>query len=254
LDSGIDNVTREHRGYASDDKHVYFLDAYLGKTNIVKNADPKTFQSFENGFGKDDKMVYYGRFQLPKTQHESWRHIQGPFSRDGGHVYYENRLLSKADAATFEVLPGDGRWARDKKNYYSCLDVQDRDSYFEMFRNFYIFVGVVKHAHVVDGELKRVPGETWADANAEQSIRLHIQCTEWLFEPGERATNQPRVAELIEAYGGDGSAERCIGRNWIWFFQNDNGMIRPIRDSNVFEPLANRAKIEKLIHELATVA
>lgn len=170
LDAGLENT-----GYGRDQNDVYFLEQYLGKANIVKNANAKSFHSFGNGFGKDDKKVFFGRFQLPKANPESWRLLQGQFSHDGRRVYYQNKQIPGADAETFQVLPGDRQWARDKNRYYEMLDIRQREEYFQDFRRFYIFVGVVRNAFVIDKSFRQATGETWADINAGQRIRFEIE-------------------------------------------------------------------------------
>jgi hypothetical protein len=261
LDSGFGAVTADNRGYASDRNQVYFLEQYYGKASVLKNADPSTFQSFDNGFGKDSQKVYYGRFQLPKAQPESWRHLQGPFSRDATHVYFENGLVPKADPERFDVLPPDGWWGRDEKNYYAhsvgtSVGAADKNRYFEKLRNVYIFVGVVKGAYVVDAAKNRVAGETWADMNAGQRVELQIECTEWLYQPQEKASNQPSTGECISISRGWCSAptDRCMDRKWIWFFAKSkhDGIIRPMLEADIFEPIEHRSKVEKLIGELRT--
>jgi len=252
LDAGLDDA-----GYGRDQNNVYFLEQYFGKANIVKNAKPTSFHSFGNGFGKDDKKVFFGRFQLSKAMPESWRPLQRQFSQDDRRVYYQNKQIPDADPETFQVLPGDPQWARDKNRCYEMLDIRDREEYFQDFRGFYIFVGVVRNAFVIDKDFRQVLGETWADLNAQQRVRFEIECMEWLYHPLEEAPNQPKVGGLISVTTCQDRmmVKDLIGRNWIWFFKKgpkyhaDRDMLQPLLDSEIFEPLENRPKVEALIRE-----
>jgi hypothetical protein len=250
LDQGAGNV-----GYARDKHNVYFLAQYLGKANIVRNADPATFRSIGNGFGVDQERVFYGRTHLPKARPETWHPLQSFYSCDARRVFYQNAHLKDADARTFEVLPGEDIWARDRRHYFTCRDVREENDYWREFAGFYIFVGVVTDTCVIDRNLQRVGGETRADLNAEQRQRIEIECREWIFQPLEIAPNQPRVGDRMYAYKATDHLTHGIGDTWIWFFTKgpwahaDREIIRPILKYDIFEPIENRPKVEALVRQ-----
>lgn len=118
-------------GFAKDKNQVYYYD-YQGKTKIVKKAGPPAFRSLQDGyFGMDDQHVYCGAHILPKANPLTWRKLEEHYfySRDDDRIYYFNRLIKGADAATFEVVKDDQpyglpRQSAKDKNYNYKNDMQ----------------------------------------------------------------------------------------------------------------------------------
>lgn len=64
--SSADGTTQISSGYAKDKHQVYCYD-HTGKVKILKEANPKTFVSFNDGkFAKDSLHVYYYFNQIKK--------------------------------------------------------------------------------------------------------------------------------------------------------------------------------------------
>lgn len=124
------NLQKE--GYARDAHHVYFHEWTTGKPVALKGADPSSFVSLGNGYGRDRLRVYMGKVRIPKADPSSWVLLWPPYSRDDKAVFYLNKLVKGADPATFEVLEV-GRdcnwWGRDANGYYRCGVAADRDGF-----------------------------------------------------------------------------------------------------------------------------
>ncbi len=87
------------------DRHYLY---YKGK--IVDGADPKSFVYFKRQKDKDTKI--------------SDDFLFDGFGRDKNHVYINGVVVKGADAATFKVA-NDGKYAMDKKNNYSYVQVSN---------------------------------------------------------------------------------------------------------------------------------
>ncbi|WDE95564.1 DKNYY domain-containing protein [Lentisphaera profundi] len=127
LDNGLDNnaVNWESTvGYAKDANNVFSISSATGKASIIKNADPATFISFGNSYGRDSKNVFYERAKIVGADPLSWRPLSLPYSCDKKHVYYEKKRVKGADPFTFETLTDPSLydkinwWGRDVNGYY----------------------------------------------------------------------------------------------------------------------------------------
>jgi DKNYY family len=121
------NGHRAPHGFGKDKTRVYYFDSD-GKPNWVRKAAPASFVSLNDGFfGKDANFAFFGRSVLPKADVSRWRPTGGYYSADDSRVYWTNRQIREAHAATFEVLPGKDihRLAKDKDRYYSGDKVLD---------------------------------------------------------------------------------------------------------------------------------
>jgi hypothetical protein len=131
--------------FTSDSKSVYFLGAPL------QGADPKTFAVLIYPFGKDQKQAYIGTASIPVADIASWEPLQKGFpddpwqrtdhvhprpisellfmgwSRDKAHVYWGNKIVAEADAATFQRLTtAKGQASEFMSDFYS----KDKDHVF----------------------------------------------------------------------------------------------------------------------------
>lgn len=106
------NASRQQFG--RDKAHVY------RESKRIEGADPNTFREFGPGTYRDDTSVFrWVRFQitqLPKSDPESFRKLDGGWSKDANRVFYENRGFVPRDIDLFEVLAGG--WARDRVSIY----------------------------------------------------------------------------------------------------------------------------------------
>ena len=113
----------------SKDKNNVFYDGKIisGAINTsFKVVWPQSIGS-EQFYAKDERNVYYrGETLIPKADpgsfvplavlEDGWR-VGGPYSRDEGHVYYENREVVGADWRTFDSEYEDG-YASDKDHVF----------------------------------------------------------------------------------------------------------------------------------------
>jgi hypothetical protein len=113
-------------GYGKDKNSVYYY-GFEGKPKIVKNASPETFVSLNDGcYGYDSKTVFYKTYKLNKANPKTWKKLKENYyySKDKDVIYYVNRIITEANAATFEVLEKTEelfeppQLAKDKHNYY----------------------------------------------------------------------------------------------------------------------------------------
>lgn len=115
-----------HFGYARDCNHVYFHQSTTGKPTVLKGADPFTFVSFANRYGKDKSAVYLEKGKLPKADPNSWGLLgYGPYSRDKKRVFYLKKEVKGADPDSFKIFPeannpGSCWWGRDIAGFYRC--------------------------------------------------------------------------------------------------------------------------------------
>lgn len=120
--------TRVPYGFGKDNSRVYYYDR-AGKPKWVRRADPKSFQSLNDGYyGKDDSFVFCRVATLPGAKVEHWHRIGRGYSRDGRNVYCENRRISGADHDSFEVVrteDGYPELAKDKNHFYMTDRVVD---------------------------------------------------------------------------------------------------------------------------------
>jgi hypothetical protein len=122
-DDGVDTLQPDvhiPHGYGKDRTGVYHYD-FAGTPNRVRKADPESFISFGDGhYGRDHTFIFCDGKTLPKADVTRW-HRFGLYSSDGVRVYYLNRLIRGADAATFEPTTVDGitlHMGRDRHGFY----------------------------------------------------------------------------------------------------------------------------------------
>ncbi len=144
--------------YARDKQYVF----YCGE--ILTGADPESFQPFESsqtGFWQDQTHIYYGGEVLPGAKPTGFKILEEHteysvyedatssqvyhygkliasadaqsltvfnyyLSKDKQAIYYgTEQILPQADVASFEMLPNEDRYARDKHAVY---DMAGKDS------------------------------------------------------------------------------------------------------------------------------
>ncbi len=113
--------SRVPSGFGKDGSRVYYYD-HAGKPKWVRKADPKSFQSLNDGYyATDDRFVFHGVATLPGADVERWHKIAPRYSKDGRYVFRENRRISGADHDSFEVVrteDGFPHVAKDRNNFY----------------------------------------------------------------------------------------------------------------------------------------
>jgi hypothetical protein len=126
-------------GYGKDKNNVYYY-GFEGKPKIIKNALPETFVSLNDGcYGYDSKTVFYKTYKLNKANPKTWRKLKDNYyySKDKSIIYYLNRVITEADAETFEVIEKTvelfepPQLAKDKNNYYENDDIITKEKFEE---------------------------------------------------------------------------------------------------------------------------
>ena len=127
LDNGLNNMSINWKstvGYAKDKNSVFAISSSTGNASIIKNADPLTFISFGNGYGRDSKSVFYERAKIVGADPLTWRQLSSTYSCDKKSVYYEKKRIKGSDPLTFETLTipslhdNINWWGRDVNTYY----------------------------------------------------------------------------------------------------------------------------------------
>jgi hypothetical protein len=114
-------------GYAKDKNHIYYHN-YEGKLKIIKNADLKTFKSFNDGYFAKDKNHIYGNGKIiKKADPKSWKkltEVNSLYSKDSKRFFYGFWELIQIDNESFEVIiPREVKHlkhqiAKDNNNYF----------------------------------------------------------------------------------------------------------------------------------------
>ncbi|MCD7932260.1 MAG: DKNYY domain-containing protein [Tannerellaceae bacterium] len=100
--------------YAKDQNNVFF------QTEIIKNADPETFEYVDYPFTKDKNNVYYEAQKIESADaatFELFKDTYKDYSRDKDHVFYKNSIVSGVDPETFEKFIGSNCWI-DKNHVF----------------------------------------------------------------------------------------------------------------------------------------
>ncbi len=106
----------EHTKYSIDQNHVYY------EAEKLIDADPKTFVSLLNYYGKDARFAYKGAGKIDGADGNTFEVIDGgPYSKDYRDYYLDTIALKVSDLKTFTILDPNsdyGYWAKDKSFYY----------------------------------------------------------------------------------------------------------------------------------------
>jgi hypothetical protein len=126
LDSGYQ--ARENRyasqlhcgGYARDKKRVYYNDTLDHRAHPLRGADPASFVSLGNGYGRDRKAVYLHGVPLPKADPARWTLLARGYSIDRDRAYYGAKLLEGVDPGKLFAchLRTTGRYASDGERFF----------------------------------------------------------------------------------------------------------------------------------------
>ncbi len=106
----------EHATYAIDKNFVYY------EAGKLKDANPKTFVSILDYYGKDNRFAYNAGTKIEGADGQTFHVIEGgPYSKDAKDYYFDTIALKVSDLKTFKILNQNsdfGYWAKDKKHYY----------------------------------------------------------------------------------------------------------------------------------------
>jgi hypothetical protein len=117
-------------GYARDKNYVFYYVATEGRPTKIKGANPNTFVSLGNEYGRDNKSVFCQKKKIQGASLPDWRYLGWWYSIDNKKVYYENKAIPNADIESFILLESFFVvWAKDKNNYYVNGAISSKDLY-----------------------------------------------------------------------------------------------------------------------------
>jgi hypothetical protein len=116
-------------GYAKDKSNVYYYVATEGRPTIIKGANPQTFISLGNEYGRDDKNVFCEKKKIQGANAHLWRYLGWWYSMDNKRIYFRNKAIPDADIESFILLESFGGFAKDKNSYYINGVVSDKSLY-----------------------------------------------------------------------------------------------------------------------------
>jgi hypothetical protein len=118
LDPGFfmdDNLTR-HQGFACDATQIFHYALTIGKPCVLRGADPATFQVLPRCHGRDAKSGYFEKYRLKGSRAQAFRSLNDYFAADDRSVFYCDRAIPEADAASFGIFGQN--WAKDRHRVY----------------------------------------------------------------------------------------------------------------------------------------
>ena len=101
-------------GYWRTNTDVFFT------ATKIKNADPKTFQFFDNTvFGMDKRRVFARETALAGADVSSFIPLGMSYAKDKSQVYYWHNTLPKADPNSFKLIDARDAYSSDKSHVFS---------------------------------------------------------------------------------------------------------------------------------------
>ena len=113
-------------GYSRDAHHVWY------KTNLVQEADSKTFTVLNKDYGRTDSLLFY-RDVLVKVVDPGTVVFHKYYMEDKNDVYWKNLPIHVSDRETFTFVPEEKmdelvHWAKDKNYVYYLRSSIYKDS------------------------------------------------------------------------------------------------------------------------------
>lgn len=120
--------------FAKDKNKVYYCDEYREGQNYymtkrqtiseLKDVDPASFVSLQNGYGKDKKHAWYQENPFSVKDVGSITSIDRNFAKDNEQAYLNCKPIKGSNGRTFELL--DLNFAKDSNQiYYYAFDGQE---------------------------------------------------------------------------------------------------------------------------------
>lgn len=108
-------------GYGRDAANVFYNDSLDHKAHRLKGADPASFVSLGNGYGRDRHTVFLYGVPLPRVTSARWTHFGRGYSIDHEHAYYGAKILDGVDPSKLAVccLSTTGRYATDGNRFFN---------------------------------------------------------------------------------------------------------------------------------------
>lgn len=108
-------------GYSRCEGRIYHYDHFDHKTTCLRGADIASFEVLKWGLARDKKKVFKG-LNVIKANPLTFRQLTSLYSTDGEEVFYDTRVVPKADPATFKFLGGQS-WAKDKNRVFFQAEI-----------------------------------------------------------------------------------------------------------------------------------
>lgn len=133
----VDNATfklLKDTDYAVDKDNVYLLGG------IIKNADPRTFKTLENGYSADSFNVFLDNETLIDADPNTFKILDFPYSQDAKKVYCGTLPLLTSDIEEFVVTES------------GSMKTIELTSNFIKFNPEYSWIDTTKYKGVIYGE------------------------------------------------------------------------------------------------------
>lgn len=128
LDDGSPPKERHFlESYGRDEEFVYFFTGFTDTKHAVRLKackHPDAFSVLSDGYTKDCDHVYYENRIVKKANPDTFVVLKDGYARDDKHVYFRDRIFA-AEAKTFTVLQ-DG-YAKDSKHFYLCGSIVNEE-------------------------------------------------------------------------------------------------------------------------------
>jgi len=105
-------------GFAADKTHIFHYAWSFGKPCVLRGADPKSFQVLQNGFGKDEKNVYFEKNRVKGADPQTFQVIDGLWAHDKKAVYYGAGKIDGADPSSFQVISSYDLLGKDAEDFF----------------------------------------------------------------------------------------------------------------------------------------
>jgi hypothetical protein len=126
---------------------------------LLEGADPNTFISFNNIFGKDKKKAYYLNRKMAGVNVKTFEYLGNSFAKDKKHVYYCDKLLKNISIDGVEHIPDLRNAMNDyikNKNHVYYIDTKMSDSPDSFKILDYYYCKDDKHLYFFDGKTNKI--------------------------------------------------------------------------------------------------
>lgn len=126
-------VSCKYRAYKNDGKKITFHSydpEFLIPYSEEVSADPNTFESLSEFYGRDKNHVYYWGEILDGIDAASFRIIDDDHTADKNHVYFNTFIIEDADPESFRIISKE--LAEDKNDFFwsnEALKVADKATF-----------------------------------------------------------------------------------------------------------------------------
>lgn len=119
-------------GYKNNGKEVTWniWNEGNGFYSRIVNADPKTFEDLDDGYGRDKTHAFFQGGIINGADGSSFRTLKQGYAADNRHVYLAGNRVENADPGTFKVHTN--YFAEDTNDFFwmgKALNVRDKKSF-----------------------------------------------------------------------------------------------------------------------------